>query len=156
MAKTLNLTGLRSAATSARTTARTISAVDMRNTSKEFYRSARWVTIRKLVKGVFNGQCCVCGSTEQVIVDHINPVEQGGNPWTHHLQLLCIYHHNEVTLLDKRAREQRVRPTHQRDFRTPAQVRLMELLSQSPQWHKAMALSPTINSKKQKEIVTFC
>lgn len=69
--------------------------------NKSFYNTKRWKMTRR--KQLFDHPLCVeCQAqgidTIATDVDHITPMEQGGDRWSPtNLQSLCAYHHGQKT-----------------------------------------------------------
>lgn len=64
--------------------------------NKSFYNSARWKNTRKHQLHL-EPLCRVCGMIAEE-VDHIVPIEQGGDKWpSSNLQSLCAKHHGQKT-----------------------------------------------------------
>ena len=63
---------------------------------KKIYNSKRWQVLRRSV--LFNHPLCIeCGEIA-TDVDHITPIEQGGDPWSRaNLQTLCHRCHSMKT-----------------------------------------------------------
>jgi 5-methylcytosine-specific restriction enzyme A len=63
--------------------------------NKSFYNSKRWKATRKRV--LYSQPLCPCGEIA-TDVDHIVPIEQGGNKWAaSNLQALCHRCHGQKT-----------------------------------------------------------
>lgn len=77
------------------------------------YNDGAWVRLRKYVLARDNGQCVKCGNIANQ-VDHIVSVKEGGSDHPTNLQLLCIPHHKEKTLLESARARNRV-PSRVRD-----------------------------------------
>jgi len=62
---------------------------------KKIYNTKRWQVLRRSV--LFNHPLCECGAIA-TDVDHINPIEHGGDPWARsNLQSLCHRCHSMKT-----------------------------------------------------------
>lgn len=65
------------------------------HTNKTIYNTKRWQILRRSV--LFNHPLCPCGEIA-TDVDHINPIEQGGDAWSRqNLQALCHSCHSIKT-----------------------------------------------------------
>lgn len=57
--------------------------------------------VKHYLKYCFDWNCCVCGSTKQINIDHIIPVKHGGGCcWLDNYQLLCHPCHVKKTKKD--------------------------------------------------------
>jgi len=63
--------------------------------NKTIYNTKRWQVLRRSV--LFNHPLCPCGEIA-TDVDHIKPIEHGGDPWSRaNLQGLCSHCHGQKT-----------------------------------------------------------
>lgn len=70
--------------------------------NRHIYNSKRWQLLRRRV--LFNQPLCHCGHIA-TIVDHITPIQDGGQPYnTANLQPLCAHHHSIKTNQEVRSR----------------------------------------------------
>ncbi len=68
-----------------------------RQQSRKVYDSRRWRILRRHVL-VNNPICQMCDNALATDVDHIVPIEQGGDPWAlSNLQALCARDHGRKT-----------------------------------------------------------
>lgn len=67
--------------------------------NRAFYNSKRWQITRRKV--LFDQPLCECGQIASD-VDHIRPIEAGGNPWARwNLQGLCKSCHGRKTRMEQ-------------------------------------------------------
>ena len=71
--------------------------------------SSRYISAAdyNLVKQKYNSQCAKCGRKNNLEMDHIIPVIDGGSSDISNLQILCSECHTEKTILDNRERAKR-------------------------------------------------
>ena len=80
--------------------------------------TARWQRLRRRVLAKDGFRCRACGKAGRLEVDHVVPLERGGEPWAMgNLQVLCRAHH-----IAKTAKENRRQLT-------PAEIRWQNLLA---------------------------
>lgn len=66
----------------------------VRRTKEQAYGTyTDWMKIRSEIIQRDGGKCRVCGSTENLQVDHIRPVARGGQTTKANLWTLCARHH---------------------------------------------------------------
>lgn len=75
------------------------------NSNNKFYNSWPWRKLRKRFL-IANPLCVVCDSigivTSATVVDHIRPINQGGEPLDEaNLQPMCEHHHNSKSGKEK-------------------------------------------------------
>jgi 5-methylcytosine-specific restriction protein A len=71
------------------------------HTNKSIYSSKRWQMLRRKV--LFEEPLCSCGEIA-TDVDHIQPIERGGQPWSRaNLQSMCHQCHSIKTNAEMRA-----------------------------------------------------
>lgn len=66
--------------------------------NRQIYNSKRWQMLRRSV--LFNHPLCIIEGCDEIAldVDHITPLEQGGDPWSRmNLQAMCHAHHAAKT-----------------------------------------------------------
>jgi len=63
--------------------------------------------IKKLVFEKENGKCVICGSTQNLAVDHCRALENGGSNDISNLHLLCPTCHDKKTKMDNSLRRKR-------------------------------------------------
>lgn len=63
--------------------------------SKHSSRSRKWnEQIRPIVLEMYNNQCVVCGTSDNLTVDHIIPKSKGGTDDIENLQAMCRTHNS--------------------------------------------------------------
>ncbi len=74
--------------------------------SKKIYNSKKWIKESRpgaIVRD--NGRCVKCGSNENLVVDHIKELKDGGSPYDlNNLQTLCKKCHKIKTDIEKKRR----------------------------------------------------
>lgn len=76
--------------------------------NKHIYNTKRWRLTRR--RHLFDHPLCTACQAEgtdtlATDVDHIQPIEEGGNPWSPtNLQSLCAHHHGQKTASEMRRR----------------------------------------------------
>jgi len=78
--------------------------------NRAFYQSSRWHTLSRMYRKA-NPLCVQCkkeGRLRQAQeVDHIVPIQQGGDRWDiNNLQSLCKHHHSQKTINERRSSNQ--------------------------------------------------
>lgn len=75
--------------------------------SRAVYKTKRWQIIRRAILGRADYQCVVDDCTNLATeVDHITPMEQGGDPYDPaNLQALCKRHHSRKTMREVMGRK---------------------------------------------------
>ena len=73
---------------------------------QKIYRSKRWAKTRRSALDRDGWRCCQCGRAGALEVDHVVPMDRGGDPWSlMNLQSLCRACHYRKTGGENRGRK---------------------------------------------------